>query len=476
MHPFPASGHEPRRNSAHRPASFRALCGLSALCALLLRVPAAFAADAAAQDLPPGVVCGEDGVCRFVGADSPAAFPPSAPEMAGGVETMEMVRSSVGAIPPGVFIAFLEGRSPATSSDPLARANARGGVLLLALALLCGGFLLNLSPCVLPLVPVNLALLGAGVKAGSRRSGAAAGMAYGAGIALSFGFLGLLAARGGAAFGAWHGSPLFHVALAALFALFAAASVDRVRIDFSRPRARIRIGRPRPAADRANNGPRATAALLARAFALGVIAALLSGACVAPVLASTLVLAANFSASGRAVLGAALPFLLGLGMALPWPLLGAGFAFLPRPGNWMLRLRGVYALVFAALAIWQLSAAWRLAAPRQSRQLPDVDVPADAAAPTSSAGIDWLDDEAAAVATARALDVPLLLDLYADWCAECPRFDRETLHDPAVVAAVDALGAVPLRIDCTDTSAPQVRRLLQALAAPGLPFCAIFRP
>jgi len=48
-----------------------------------------------------------------------------------------------------------------------------------------GGLALNLTPCVLPMIPINLAIIGAGAQAGSRRRGFFLGAAYGAAMALS---------------------------------------------------------------------------------------------------------------------------------------------------------------------------------------------------------------------------------------------------------------------------------------------------
>ena len=56
-----------------------------------------------------------------------------------------------------------------------------------------------------------------------------------------------------------------------------------------------------------------------------------------------------------------LPFLLGLGMALPWPFAGAGLSFLPKPGGWMKWVKysfGVLILLFAVIAGGGF-AAWR---------------------------------------------------------------------------------------------------------------------
>ena len=65
---------------------------------------------------------------------------------------------------------------------------------------------------------------------------------------------------------------------------------------------------------------------------MGGVAALLAGACVAPVVIQVVLFASDLYAGGTQV-ALALPFPLGLGMALPWPLAGAGMAALPKPGR-----------------------------------------------------------------------------------------------------------------------------------------------
>ena len=83
---------------------------------------------------------------------------------------------------------------------------------------------------------------------------------------------------------------------------------------------------------------------------MGAIAALLAGACVAPVVIQVVLFASQLYSAGNAS-ALALPFVLGLGMALPWPIAGAGFAALPKPGAWMNKVKyvlGVFILVTAA--------------------------------------------------------------------------------------------------------------------------------
>ena len=92
------------------------------------------------------------------------------------LDGFEVVRTQAG--DPGAedFVAFLRGGAPDESAfDSALR---RGGVPLLAAALVFAGLLLNLTPCTLPLVPVNLALLGVGAGRSSRGRGALVGAAF----------------------------------------------------------------------------------------------------------------------------------------------------------------------------------------------------------------------------------------------------------------------------------------------------------
>ena len=143
------------------------------------------------------------------------------------------------------------------------------GPLAILLLILVGGLALNLTPCVLPMIPINLAIIGAGAKAGSRLRGFALGGAYGAAMALVYGGLGLVVILTAGSFGTINSSPWFNVGIAALFVVLGLAMFDVLAIDFSRLQSRF-----------AGGGGRAGSFLVA--FGMGAVAALLAGACVAP--------------------------------------------------------------------------------------------------------------------------------------------------------------------------------------------------
>src|SRR5205823_10965496 len=123
---------------------------------------------------------------------------------------------------------------------------------------------------VLPMIPINLAIIGAGAQSGSRARGFLLGSAYGAAMAVVYGVLGLIVILTAGTFGTINASPWFNLAIAALFVVLGLAMFDVLVIDFSRFSSGFK------AADKS----RGTVLL---AFGMGAIAALLAEACVAPV-------------------------------------------------------------------------------------------------------------------------------------------------------------------------------------------------
>ncbi len=236
------------------------------------------------------------------------------------------------------FVAFLD----QTRSIKTAAGNAPGvfaglGTLATIGLILIGGLALNFTPCVLPMIPINLAIIGAGAQNGSRRRGFALGAAYGAGMASAYGTLGLVVVLTGAKFGTLNSSPWFNFGIAGVFVVLSLAMFDRIVIDLSRFQ---RTGMP---------GKNHSAFIAAPT--MGFISALLAGACVAPVVISVLLLATTQYQRGN-FSGLLLPFVLGLGMALPWPFAGAGLSFLPKPGTWMTRVKYGFGIIILFFAGW----------------------------------------------------------------------------------------------------------------------------
>ena len=356
---------------------------------------AAFAASAEVQIIDGVAYECRDGICMPAGEAGGVAD--SSPAGAAGPEGMRIAQ---GYMAPDEFLAFLGGEP---SGGPF---NGKGLLAVVLLAVL-GGLAMNLTPCVLPMVPVTLMIVG--------RS-AARGAWYGAGIVAAYGALGAAAAFGGVAFGSLQGTWWFNAAVAAVFAVLALSMFGLFRIDFS--------------GFRHTRGAAASGGGAVFAFAMGAVGAALAGACVAPVLVSVLVLTAEMSARGD--WGAiALPFAVGLGMALPWPLAGAGLKVLPRPGAWMRHVNRVFGAVALSFAAWYGWLACTSAGVALSGNSGD---PAEVTPATF------------AEALARA-ERPVLVDCWASWCKNCAAMEHGTLRDPRVVAALRGFTVIRLRAE-----------------------------
>ena len=125
------------------------------------------------------------------------------------------------------------------------------GPLAILLLVLVGGLALNLTPCVLPMIPINLAIIGAGAKASSRSRGFVLGGVYGAAMAAVYGILGVVVILTAGTFGTINASPWFNVAIAVVFVALALAMFDVFEIDFSRFSSSVGTGGAQPRLARA---------------------------------------------------------------------------------------------------------------------------------------------------------------------------------------------------------------------------------
>ena len=399
------------------------------------------------------------GAPASAGVDASA---PAAPAVAGGFPLAGRgePRRLVGYADVSEFLAFLDlsQTAPAPASawklflDDPAQFYRRRGVLPSLLLILIGGILLNLTPCVLPMIPINLAIIGAGGTHASRSARFGLGLVYGLGMALVYGALGLVVVLTGSVFGAINSSPVFNGAIAVLFAALALAMFDVWQLDFSRFR---------------KTGGLAGRARLPAVLVMGGISALLAGACVAPVLIAVLALSGSLYAQGVS-LALALPFVLGVGMALPWPLAAAGIAVLPKPGAWMETVKKVFGALILILALyyaWNTVGAFR--AVPASTEIADADPDAESVFRRFDFSADSPEAFAALLAEAAASGRPVLLDFGATWCKTCHLMDATTLRDAAVAEKLKDY--FPVRILADDPDESPARDLLAPFALQGYP-------
>jgi thioredoxin:protein disulfide reductase len=343
----------------------------------------------------------------------------------------------------------------AQPDDPLERFKRLGLPATLGLILL-GGAGLNLTPCVLPLIPVNLALMGATARGRSRKRGFALGSTYGAGMALAYGVLGLVVVLTGARFGALNSSMWFNVIIAAVFLGLAVAMFDVFHIDFTR----FQNGLGAPRAEQRGQLP--------FVFTLGAMTALLAGACVAPVVISVLLMSAKMFTAGHAA-GLLLPLLLGLGMASLWPFAGAGLAYIPKPGKWMVWVKRGFGVMILAMAAYYGHIAWNLAAAKQGA--------------TSLAGASGGRPAASAVANdalgqalqqGRQQGRPVFVDFWASWCKNCVAMDETSFKAAEVQERLKDFIVVKYVADAPGE--PATKEVLDQFGVLGLPTYVVLQP
>ena len=315
---------------------------------------------------------------------------------------------------------------------------AMGFWAILVLVVL-GGLGLNLTPCVLPMIPVNLAIIGADAGAAGKLRGFRRGAAYGLGITLAYGVLGLLAALTGSRFGELNSSSIFNFVIAGVFLLLALGMFGVYELDLAR------IANLFP---RKNDGKKRDFPPEITAFALGIASALLAGACVAPVVITVILLAARFYSEGN-IWGLALPFALGLSMALPWPLLGAGLSFLPRPGMWMTRVKQIFGAIILVMALYYGYLGWTLRSGAFDQQK------------AIAALAETLEKSAANKET-------VLIDCWASWCKNCHALD-ELLASGAGKQALAQAEVKLIRFQAEKLNDPQVKAFMDKFQLPGLP-------
>jgi thiol:disulfide interchange protein DsbD len=327
------------------------------------------------------------------------------------------------------------------------------GPLAILLLVLVGGLALNLTPCVLPMIPINLAIIGAGAQAQSRGRGFLLGTAYGGAMAVVYGVLGLVVILTAGTFGTINSSPWFNLGIAILFVVLGLAMFDLLLIDFSRYSTRF-----------TGSGNRGSMLL---AFTMGAVAALLAGACVAPVVIQVVLFSSNLYAAGVTI-ALALPFCLGLGMAIPWPIAGAGLTALPKPGMWMVRVKQTFGVFILATAAYYAYESYAIFANRW------VDPAAVRSSVQEQLKAGWYSSLADGLAAAKRENKPVLIDVWATWCKNCLTMDKTTLASEDVKTALS--GYVKIKYQAEDPDAPPARDVLRRLSAAGLPAYAILKP
>ena len=353
-----------------------------------------------------------------------------------------------------------------------------------------GGLILNVMPCVLPVIALKI--LGfVGQAKDAPQQVRRLGIIYALGVLVSFLVLaglviGVKAAGHKAGWGMQFGNPQFVVVLTVLVTLVALNLFGLFEIN---PGGRV-MGAAGTLASK--HGP-------AGAFFNGVLATILATPCTAPFLGAALGFAFT-QAAGIIVL---MFVVVGLGLASPYVILSwqpAWLKFLPKPGAWMERFKIAMGFPMLATAMWLFNliplhygrralwlglflvilslAAWVygefVQRQRTHRGLglaaalvllvggylyavegqlrwrsPAPDIAVAGSLKEGPEGIDWQPWSPAAVAQGRAQGRPVFVDFTADWCLTCQANKRIAIDIPSVRAKLKQINAVPLLGDYT---------------------------
>ncbi|NKB22256.1 MAG: hypothetical protein GKS01_17355 [Alphaproteobacteria bacterium] len=378
---------------------------------------------------------------------------------------------------------------------------------ILALAVI-GGLILNLMPCVLPVLSLKmLSVIGHGGE--EPRVVRKGFLASAAGILVSFLVLGstaviLKAAGQATGWGIQFQQPVFLTAMAVVVALFAANLWGMFEIRL-----------PSFLSDRAatvGQGQTGQGQGMAGHFATGAFAALLATPCSAPFLGT----AVGFALARGAFEIYAIFTALGLGLALPY-LLVAAFPALanrfPKPGNWMITLRKILAFALAATAVWLLTvldtqigrpAAFATAGllivmvavialhHRSSEQrrklvmsgavivgLLAILVPPQLGQVSAKSGAvsatHWQKFDPSAISRHIAAGKTVFVDVTADWCVTCKVNKALVLDTKAISERLKDKNIVAMRADWTRPD-PVITAFLQRFMRYGIPFNVVFGP
>lgn len=201
------------------------------------------------------------------------------------------------------------------------------------------GVLVDLTPCVYPLIPITVAVFGA--QGVSRGRALFLASAYVLGMASLYTTLGIVVALTGGQFGAWLGQPQVVVPIVCLLLALAASMFGAFDLQL-----------PASVQTRLNAvggaGP-------VGAFGMGLVSGFISAPCTGPVLLSLLAYIARASADGGGVVyGGSLLFTYALGMGTLFFAVALG-ASLFRPGQWMEYIKSFFGIALVVMSLWFLA-------------------------------------------------------------------------------------------------------------------------
>ena len=379
-------------------------------------------------------------------------------------------------------------------------------------ASIVAGLLLSFTPCVLPMIPILAGVIARQEKLNRWRSGWLA-ICYVAGTIITYAIAGWIAGATGAQLQAYFQHPAVILFICALLLVLSLSLFGAFRIEL-----------PAGLQSKLNGQNPSGRSASFSTMLLGMISALVVGACVSPILIVTLGAAIQ---QGDPVLGAIIMASMALGMGTLLIAFGFGAGWLlPKTGLWMTQIQVVFAfmvigvaiylagsiayfpslLAWAALLIWsgfyfgqlgkQVTQSVAKSAIKAISLLlllwgaislfgaslggDDVlrPIPRTASLGTTDTKnslppfklVTQQNEVETLLAEARSNNQPTLVDFYADWCLDCKRMDRTTYLEASVNKALTGWQLIKIDVTETNQNAKDVKRMFSVFGPPATLF------
>ncbi len=446
------------------------------------------------------------------------------PALAGAVGLPGATAATVSALAKGAALENQANSAPATTTDSAqvsksSESKAGGfndalshGTFSALLFVFLIGMLTSLTPCIYPMIPITLAVLGARTKGQSKLKGFSISFTYVLGIAFTYSILGVTAAKTGALFGSALSNVYVVSSIAMLFVVMGLSMYGLFELQV-------------PAFLRDKVGTAQTGSGYGGAFATGLIAGVVASPCVGPVLVSVLTYIAQ---TQNMLLGFWLLFTFAMGLGVLFMVLGTSSAMIskvPKAGAWMEHVKFVFGTVMVAMALYYvqpLYPAWLFniltglaailiasayGAFEPNEKLEGAGrlrkgvmlatfviglafsligvmekagiqlntgggaVAAGRGGENSATAMAWKPFSESLLKTALAQHKPVIMDFSADWCGACKELEKYTFSDTRVKAMSDRFTL--LHIDATEDSAA-LDTLKKQYSIVGLPTMLFF--